>query len=128
MAGDVPAQMDVAQLCDLHSIKCVGQIRYGNFYAARLIVQPLSSKTIHCTQKRCRSGRGRSSLEEVPAARIGYQLRGFGFVRGDSASVGLGFFANSVPAPDSLQSAHELDRKESKKGASKSNPDKRRQD
>src|SRR5262249_5205158 len=57
-ARHVSAQMDVAELDDLHAVQSGRQIGNGNFDAANLIVQAFGSETIHGSEERsCASSR-----------------------------------------------------------------------
>src|SRR5260370_5336538 len=72
--GHIAAEMDVADLDDLHAIESGRQIVNGNFDAADLVVEALGSKTIHGTEKWGGAGSGGGGAEEVTAAWISNSL------------------------------------------------------
>src|ERR1700674_3787725 len=69
-AGHVAAQVNIADLDDLHSVERSRQIGNGNLDTADLIVQAFGSKTVHSAEKWSGSGSGRGGAEKVPAAGV----------------------------------------------------------
>src|SRR5438067_531935 len=73
-ARHVTAEVNIADLHDLHSVESGRQIGQGNLDATNLIIQALRSETIHGTQEGGGAGSSRGRAEKVAAPGIGNGL------------------------------------------------------
>src|SRR5713101_2374730 len=81
-AGHVAAEVNVADLHDLHAVESGRQIGQGNLDAADLVVEALSSEAIHGAEEWSSAGSGRGGAEKVAAARVGNRFGKFVSGRG----------------------------------------------
>src|SRR5712692_3982525 len=110
LAGHVTAEMNVADLDDLHAIERGGQIGQGNLDAADLVVEALGGEAVHGGEERSGAGGGRGGAEKVSAAWVSNGLGRDG--RGLCGSfLGDGFFRRCCvqPSPEALQAVNGLD-------------------
>src|SRR3989442_10503064 len=109
-AGHVTAEVNVAELDDLHAIESGRQVGQGNLDAANLIVETLGGETVHGAEKRSGTGRGGGRAEKVAAARgskgLGSIVPGRrGGLQRESFLCGRG----AQPSPKALQRVNQLD-------------------
>ena len=107
LARNVSAQMNVAQLRDLHSVERIRQIGHRNFHPPDMVIQTLRSEAIHGAEERRRTGCCRRSFKEMPPSRIGHKFSCFADRRSwRRLNLFLGGYFPRDSPPNSLQPAH----------------------
>ena len=101
-AGHVTAEVNIADLHNLHAVESGRQIGQWNLDAADLVVKAFGSETVHSTEERSGAGGGCGGAEKVAAARVGNRLRGSEC----GTSLGDGFLRRCrvQPSPHALDS------------------------
>ncbi len=114
-AGHVRAQMNVADLDDLHAVKLRRQVVQRDFDAAQFVAQALGRKAVHHAQKRRGAGHDAGGAEKGAARRIGNDVFEIDAVRRKLGGVLRHRLMEAVPEP--LDTMDEFDGQISKKSA-----------
>src|SRR5216684_1074788 len=120
-AGHVAAEVNVADLDDLHAVKSGRQAGQRNLDAADLVVESLGSEAIHGAEERGGTGRSGGGAEKVAAAGVGNRLGGFVSGRGSGRGRSTRSLRGGVmqKMPEAFQHMNRFDRDISEERAEK---------